>query len=478
MSTKDQDVKVTTRFTHLKLVGPALILTAIVIAGLAAIPSFGVARLDAESRQRQETLVKRNIAVWTSDLEFALTAWTIWDESIAKLDNTFDFEWADRNIGQSLIGTSRTRFAAILNHDDTLIYSRTADEMKDRAFFVRGPEVIVGDARTLVDRVRSEEAKPRPEGIPNPIAFSKVEVVNNDAVLLTASLFQSDFKTSVPRGSRAPILVSAVPIAGSLPEFLGNRFVLDDASVGPLKTVGADRARVEIATRPDGETEVLSWRSPTPAKDLLRQSLPLAVVVTVVLIFGGLFSLRLSRKAISSILESEKQMRHAATHDFLTGLANRSLLAPEFARLSSARPMTVVCIDLDGFKSVNDRHGHAAGDELLQQVGARLKDGCKEDDVVFRLGGDEFAVLMPHISLADAEWHCRRLSSILSQPYPLSAGKMVIGASFGIADVTSGGGETCEEALRRADQALYQAKGTGRGNVVSSTANDLALAVG
>ncbi|WP_162718069.1 diguanylate cyclase domain-containing protein [Rhizobium sp.] len=468
----------TTRFTHLKLVGPALILTAIVITGLAAIPSFGVARLDAESRQRQETLVKRNIAVWTSDLEFALTAWTIWDESIAKLDNTFDFEWADRNIGQSLIGTSRTRFAAVLNHDDTLIYSRTADEMKDRAFFVRGPEVIVDDARTLVDRVRSEEAKPRPEGIPNPIAFSRVEVVNNDAVLLTASLFQSDFKTSMPRGSRAPILISAVPIAGSLPEFMGNRFVLDDASVGPLKTVGADRARVEIATRPDGETEVLSWRSPTPARDLLRQSLPLAVVVTVVLVFGGLFSLRLSRRAISSILESEKQMRHAATHDFLTGLANRSLLAPEFARLSSARPMTVVCIDLDGFKSVNDRHGHAAGDELLQQVAARLQGGCKEDDIVFRLGGDEFAVLMPHISLADAEWHCRRLSSILSQPYPLSAGKVVIGASFGIAEVTNGGGESCEVALRRADQALYQAKGTGRGNVVSATANDLALAVG
>jgi len=98
--------ELTTRFAHLKLVGLALILTAIVIARLAAIPLFGVARLDAESRQRQETLVKRNIAVSTSDLEFALTAWTIWDESIAKLDNTFDAEWADRNIGQSLIGTS------------------------------------------------------------------------------------------------------------------------------------------------------------------------------------------------------------------------------------------------------------------------------------------------------------------------------------------------------------------------------------
>jgi diguanylate cyclase (GGDEF)-like protein len=470
--------ELTTRFAHLKLVGPALILTAIVIAGLAAIPSFGVARLDAESRQRQETLVKRNIAVWTSDLEFALTAWTIWDESIAKLDNTFDPEWADRNIGQSLIGTSRTRFAAILNADDALIYSRTADEIKDRAFFARGPQVIVDDARALVEQVRSAEAKSRPTGIPSPIAFSKVEVVDNDAVMLTASLFQSDFQTSVPRSSRAPVLVSAVPIAGSLPEFLGNRFVLDDPTVGPLGTVASDRARVEIATRPDGQTEVLSWRSPTPAKDLLRQSLPLAIVVTVVLVAGGLFSLRLSRKAIRSILESEQRMRHAATHDFLTGLANRALLAPEFERLRSQCPMTVVCIDLDGFKSVNDGHGHAAGDELLQQVAQRLSGGCKEDDVVFRLGGDEFAVLMPNIPLLDADWHCRRLSWILSQPYLLSGAKVVIGASFGIADVTNASRESCEEVLRRADRALYEAKASGRGAVVASTPYELSVAVG
>jgi diguanylate cyclase (GGDEF)-like protein len=171
-------------------------------------------------------------------------------------------------------------------------------------------------------------------------------------------------------------------------------------------------------------------------------------------------------------------MRHAATHDFLTGLANRALLAPEFERLRSQCPMTVVCIDLDGFKSVNDGHGHAAGDELLQQVAQRLLGGCKEDDVVFRLGGDEFAVLMPNIPLLDADWHCRRLSWILSQPYLLSGAKVVIGASFGIADVTNASRESCEEVLRRADRALYEAKASGRGTVVASTPYELSVAVG
>ncbi len=94
------------RFTHLRLVGPAAVLIAILLVGLAAIPYFGVEKLDAGVRERQETLVKRNISVWISDVEFALTSWTVWDEAISKVENNFDYEWVDRNMGSSLIGTS------------------------------------------------------------------------------------------------------------------------------------------------------------------------------------------------------------------------------------------------------------------------------------------------------------------------------------------------------------------------------------
>lgn len=458
----------TTRFTHLRLVGPAAVLIAILLAGLAAIPYYGVARLDAELRQRQETLVGRNISIWISDVEFALTAWTIWDESIAKLDNTFDPEWTDRNIGRSLIGTSRTRFVAILNGDGTLIYSKTDDEVLQRPFFVRGTDVAVEDARSLIDDIREKERGEREKGIPNPIAFSKIEVIGDDAVLLTASLFQPDFGTATPRGERAPILISAIPIAGSLQEFLGNRFLLDDASVGPSGSIPDDRARVEIATGPNGQAQALSWRPLTPARDLLRQSLPLAVTVIVVLVAGGMFAVRISRRAIASLVEAERHMRHAATHDFLTGLANRSLVASEFARLSQEGNLTVACLDLDGFKAINDRHGHAAGDELLKGVATRLRSGCEDRDVVFRLGGDEFAVLMPSISFAEAEIRCRQLCALLSEPYPVHETLLVVGASFGLSGRLTGE-LSCDEAFRRADEALYRAKVAGRGKVMTST---------
>ncbi len=459
----------TMRFTQFKLVGPALVLVAILIAGLAAVPYYGVKRLDAESRERQETLVKRNISIWIADVEFALTAWTIWDESIAKIDNGFDSEWADRNIGKSLIGTSRTRFAAILDADDNMIYTKTADEVIDRPFFLRGAMAIVQDAGSLVERVRERETGVKKDGIPDPIAFSKIEVIGSDAVLLTASLFQPDFNTAKLRGSHAPILVSAVPIAGSLQDFLGNRFLLDDAAISPIGEVSPDRARAEIAVGQDGQAEVLSWRPPTPASDLLLQSLPLAAAVTILLVAGGLFVARLSRRTVVSLVEAEQRMRHAATHDFLTGLANRSMIQPEFTRMSGDGNLTVVCLDLDGFKSVNDRYGHAAGDELLKQVAQRLRAGTRESDVVFRLGGDEFAVLMPSVPMADAEWRCRQLSQLLSQPYAIGEVEASVGASFGLGEVSADAAETCDEALKRADDALYAAKAKGRGDVVTSS---------
>ncbi|MBB6488607.1 diguanylate cyclase domain-containing protein [Rhizobium lusitanum] len=460
----------TTNINQFKLLGPAMILIAILIVGLAAIPYYGMARLDAESRERQEALVERNIAIWITDVEFALTAWTIWDESITKIDNAFDQEWTDRNIGSSLIGTSRTRFVAILDRDDRLIYSKTADGVRERPFFKRDPQAILSDAGALVERVRKREVARKPTGIPAPVAFSKIEVIGSDAVLLTASLFQPDFKTATLVGSHAPVLVSAIPIAGSLQEFLGDRFLLDSAAVGPLASVEPGRAWVEIAGGPGGQSEVLSWLPPTPARDLLHQSIPLAATVTFVLIAGSIFAIRLSRQAMTSLVESQNKMRHAATHDFLTGLPNRSLITPEFLRLSAIGNITVGCLDLDGFKGVNDRYGHAAGDELLKQVAGRLRTWCRDDDVVFRLGGDEFAVLMPSIAPGGAEWRCRQLASLLAKPYPIDGIEVAVGSSFGIAEVSVRTIEAFEEALKAADEALYGAKAKGRNHVVVSLA--------
>lgn len=456
---------VTNRFVHIRLVGPAVAGIFFLIAGLAAVPYYGIQRVDADARYRQESLVKRNMSAWESDIEFSLTAWTIWDEAIAKVDNIFDREWTDRNIGASLIGTSRTRAVIVLDREDNLIYSKVDQTVKDLPFFARGLQAIKSDAAKLVADVRAREMLPAKPGIPSPVAASHIEAIGDEAVLLTASLFQPDFGTAKPVGQHAPVLITAMPIGGTLQEFFGERFLLDDPRITPLAAVTPDRARAEIAVGPQGEEEVLSWRPPTPATDLLHQALPLVAVVFSLLAIGGIYLARVTQRAAGDLVREERRMRHAATHDFLTGLANRTLLDTEFREMTARQGVSVVCLDLDGFKTINDRYGHAAGDELLKTVAARLRAGTQQADRVFRLGGDEFAIFIPDTSLSEAEAICQRLAGSIAAKVSLSTTDVKIGSSFGISQVEKGD-TSCEKALSAADQALYVAKSRGRGTVV------------
>ncbi|RWX78707.1 diguanylate cyclase [Neorhizobium lilium] len=454
------------RFIQLRLVGPAIIGVALLIAGLATIPYFAVARIDAEARERQEKLVSGNVGLWIKDIEFSLTAWTVWDEAIANLDNKFNFDWADRNMGASLIGTSRTRFAAVLDPSNAMFYSRTDESVQRNGFFTRGATAIVADASSLVDEVRRREQESRKAGIPDQLANSRIEVLGDEAVLLTAALFQPDFGTAKLKGDRAPVLVTAMPIAGSLQSFFGSRFLLDDPHLSLLSEVTSDRARADIAVGADGRPVVLSWRSPTPAADMMRQSLPFIVAVGVSLVAFAVFALRVSQTAAQALVGREQEMRYAATHDFLTGLANRSRLDAEYMRLRAQGPLAVVCLDLDGFKTVNDTYGHAAGDALLQAVAGRLKQGARKGDRLFRLGGDEFAIFMPQTLPEDAVRLCQSLGRLLYQPFDLPTCQVTIGASFGVQHV-SDDAVTSEAALKAADMALYEVKSARRGGMAS-----------
>ena len=166
--------------------------------------------------------------------------------------------------------------------------------------------------------------------------------------------------------------------------------------------------------------------------------------------------------------ERERQLRHAAEHDQLTGLANRALLHRRRAEFESGpdggRAYTVVAVDLDGFKPVNDRLGHAAGDELLRVVAARLRHATRHDDVVVRMGGDEFCIVTDAATAPeDAAELAGRVLAAVAAPIALDGETVTVTASIGVAVAEPG--ESVDEALRRADAALYDAKRAGAGQV-------------
>ena len=159
-----------------------------------------------------------------------------------------------------------------------------------------------------------------------------------------------------------------------------------------------------------------------------------------------------------------KALTHQASHDSLTGLPNRMLLRRRLERAlaaieTSQQHVTLMMLDLDGFKEVNDSFGHSAGDQVLVQVARRVVTSVRDVDVVARLGGDEFAVLLAHGPDDNAIAIARRVLAALELPLNLRMTTVGVAASIGIA--TGGLADSADELLRNADLAMYAAKGAG-----------------
>ncbi|HEY4307268.1 MAG TPA: sensor domain-containing diguanylate cyclase [Gemmatimonadaceae bacterium] len=174
---------------------------------------------------------------------------------------------------------------------------------------------------------------------------------------------------------------------------------------------------------------------------------------------------------ITEIKKREAALAHRAEHDWLTGLVNRArfearleeMLGPDAAaaRLGAERQVAILFIDLDGFKPINDRYGHAAGDAVLVGVAERLKDSTRGSDLVARLGGDEFAILLEVRDHEEVTRVAERILSSLECPIVHEGQDLKIGASIGVADTHVGGdavSSTAAELLHAADIAMYAVK--------------------
>jgi diguanylate cyclase (GGDEF)-like protein len=168
--------------------------------------------------------------------------------------------------------------------------------------------------------------------------------------------------------------------------------------------------------------------------------------------------------ALTALLARERS-QHLALHDSLTGLLNRAGLAGELTTVDAARgAVTVLYLDLDGFKTVNDALGHPAGDLLLVAVADRLRTCTRKGDIVARLGGDEFVIVASGLPQYEAARVAERIvQHIASRPFTLGSNGMArVGVSVGFACAPDDG-VTLDELTRKADIALYDAKGAGKG---------------
>lgn len=198
---------------------------------------------------------------------------------------------------------------------------------------------------------------------------------------------------------------------------------------------------------------------------VLVSSLAVLVIALLTSIFDARLDARTAALADSLTLANE-ELTQLALHDTLIGLPNRILLADRIGQAMSKVAeqggcFSLMFIDLDGFKPVNDAFGHHLGDRLLREVALRLREQLRSQDTLARIGGDEFVLLVRLLEPDDAPQVAARQVGLLSRAFRVDEHELLISASVGIA-LYPGNGLTAEELLMNADAAMYHAKGAGK----------------
>jgi len=243
---------------------------------------------------------------------------------------------------------------------------------------------------------------------------------------------------------------------------------LEGTKLGDLfpGSVGENFLADLIAVARDGvihEKEWFNTGTTLRAEWLYRQVVPVEDGVVVIL------------RDISERKRLETKVQFQATHDALTGLANRTLLLDRLNQAiaqttRSERGVWVILIDLDRFKSVNDSLGHKAGDIVLTAISERLRTIVRDSDTVARLGGDEFVLVLPEIGESKLSANTLlRIMQTISSPIPIGEKEFSFNCSMGVAAFPNDG-DTAAQLIERADIAMYRAKETGRGKFQFFTA--------
>ena len=194
-----------------------------------------------------------------------------------------------------------------------------------------------------------------------------------------------------------------------------------------------------------------------------------SLAVLIIALLTSIFDARLDASTAAlanSLTLANEELTKLALHDTLTGLPNRILLADRISQAMAKVAeqggcFSLMFIDLDGFKPVNDAFGHHLGDRLLREVALRLRDQLRSQDTLARIGGDEFVLLVRLSEPDDAPQVAARQVSLLSKSFRVDEHDLQISASVGIA-LYPGNGQTAEELLMNADAAMYHAKGAGK----------------
>lgn len=309
--------------------------------------------------------------------------------------------------------------------------------------------------------------------VPGIHAVDMREVQGQMSIAVVQAVIPETLQLAADR--RKPVfMVSVRPLTAQSLREIEAKLGVSGLAFVPLSQLPADSVHVSVGRCLDASCLVVAWTPKSPGGFVRAEILPSVIAIAILaMLLMAFVALRFS-SVFAALQQSEARNLYMAKHDRLTGLLNRSGFDDALAAAlldAKNRPFALILADLDEFKAVNDRHGHAAGDAVLMAIAERYRRRVGARGTVARLGGDEFAVIH-RSSGKDADVSAVAAGLVIDAQTPVELeGQMLrVGSSVGLAFAPKHG-STARALLAAADEALYLAKKRGRNRV--QTVDDL-----
>lgn len=429
---------------------------------LGAVLHYSTSRSDGLAVDRQSRLVAAAVRQSVAEIANDQEASTLWDDAVLRLrERPLNYEWIDNNLGIWFHTYYLHDEVYILDLANAPIYAmQSGVRAESRSFRRVSPQVL-----PLVTRLREElkSGSAAPLGSKaQTIGASNEAVVDGRPAIVSVKPIISETGNIAQRSGYEYLHVSVRYLDGTFLERLSSEFGIDNPSFSWSSLGGASLPVMDRAGKAIG---YITWSPFEPGQQVKSRMVP-AILTALILVgaFLGWLLFRVWRNRIE-LEASRAQAEHLAFHDPLTGLPNRALFDDRLMHALSRRRAitpTVVLLDLDRFKNVNDTLGHQAGDALIREFGARLVALVREEDTVARLGGDEFAILVEETTDSEVCLLCDRVLKAVRDPFEVLGSQVFVGVSLGVARSASSAVGDASELTRKADIALYRSKGEGR----------------
>ncbi|MGC0848964.1 putative bifunctional diguanylate cyclase/phosphodiesterase [Pantoea agglomerans] len=434
---------------------PLVAILLLTFVGAGAALFIGTSLTNTEARHQQQRMIEASFSQSLNEhlrQLHSLSRWGPFEQHLAEGNSS---RWLDENIGLWLYEMFGHQLILVLDQQNQIV--RVWREGQPVSAPADGP--LIGEvlqSPLVNDPARQDNA-------------DYARITNRAAALAVGNIQRDD--NALPRFR----LVSLKFLDDGYLAGLAERNQLQGLHFSDGTPQPGTGARYLLIAQAGEAVGYLNWIPSRPGAQMLRTIGPSTGLAVLAISLLCLYMVRRlwnsSVNLSQSMLRlgaSEAQAQHLAFHDVLTGLPNRALVEDRLTQALALatrhdQRVALLLIDLDRFKTINDTHGHHAGDELIIAVAQRLSNIVRASDTVGRIGGDEFIVVMPDVdNIGQVQSLAQRIIDELSEPFTLFGSDVWSGASIGLALAPKDGVDRLE-LMRKADIALYEAKSGGRG---------------